>query len=132
MELGSRRVRPGDPAEYVFDPRPVQSKSFFDAAVERARAVLREAGKDGSRLEGYVWHSSRHTFASRLAMAGADPRTIQELGGWRSLATVMSTPTWRRVTGWRPSRRSCVSRTFRNFTEPPAAHQPVPAKYGAP
>jgi site-specific recombinase XerD len=30
----------------------------------------------------------RHTFASRLAMAGVDPRTIQDLGGWRSLAMV--------------------------------------------
>ena len=33
-------------------------------------------------------HALRHTFASRLAMAGVDPRTIQELGGWRSLAMV--------------------------------------------
>jgi integrase len=30
----------------------------------------------------------RHTFASRLAMAGVDPRTIQELGGWSSLEMV--------------------------------------------
>ena len=30
----------------------------------------------------------RHTFASRLAMAGVDPRTIQELGGWASLEMV--------------------------------------------
>lgn len=33
-------------------------------------------------------HVLRHTFASRLAMAGVDPRTIQDLGGWRSLAMV--------------------------------------------
>lgn len=33
-------------------------------------------------------HVLRHTFASRLAMAGVDVRTIQELGGWRSLKMV--------------------------------------------
>lgn len=27
----------------------------------------------------------RHAFASRLATASLDPRTIQELGGWASL-----------------------------------------------
>jgi integrase len=30
----------------------------------------------------------RHTFASRLAMAGVPLRAIQELGGWRSLHIV--------------------------------------------
>lgn len=129
MDLGSRRARPGDPAEYVFDPRPVQSKSFFDAAVERARATLREAGKDASRLEAYVWHSNRHTFASRLVMAGVDLRTVQELGGWRSLAMVM------KYAHLAPEHRLAAVEALvrppelsRNFTERPAAHQPTTAK----
>lgn len=29
-----------------------------------------------SRLDGFTWHGNRHTFASRLAMAGADLLTI--------------------------------------------------------
>jgi len=39
-------------------------------------------------LEGATPHVLRHTFASRLAMTGAHPRTIQELGGWSELAMV--------------------------------------------
>ena len=35
-----------------------------------------------------MWHSNRHTFASRLVMAGVDLQTVQELGSWRSLAMV--------------------------------------------
>jgi integrase len=68
--------------------RHAQSDKFFPAAVERAQAMLREAAKDTSRLDGYVWHSNRHTFASRLVMAGVDLLTVKELGGWRRLAMV--------------------------------------------
>jgi integrase len=43
---------------------------------------------EAAGLTGLSPHVLRHTFASRLAMAGVDPATIQELGGWRSLAMV--------------------------------------------
>ena len=39
-------------------------------------------------LKEVTLHVLRHTFASRLAMAGVDFRTIQDLGGWRELKIV--------------------------------------------
>lgn len=37
-------------------------------------------------LNDYTWHCNRHTFASRLAMAGVPLRTIQELMGHKTIA----------------------------------------------
>lgn len=35
------------------------------------------------------WHTLRHTFCTRLAMAGVPPKTIQELAGHASITTTM-------------------------------------------
>jgi site-specific recombinase XerD len=51
-------------------------RTAFDAACERAK------------LPDVTPHVLRHTFASRLVMRGADLRTVQELGGWKSLSMV--------------------------------------------
>ena len=109
----------------VFDPRPVHSK-FFEPAIERAQAALKEAGKDVSRLEGYAWDSNRHTFASRLVMAGVDLRTVQELGGWRSLAMVQ------KYAHLAPAHRLAAVEAlvrapelFRNLPEPSTAEPPA-------
>ena len=40
--------------------------------------------KAGVRKE-VTLHTMRHTFASRLVMAGVDLRTVMELGGWSSM-----------------------------------------------
>jgi Phage integrase family len=50
--------------------------------------MVRSVLFDSSRLDGYTWHGNRHTFASRLVMAGVDLRTVQELGGWKTLKMV--------------------------------------------
>jgi site-specific recombinase XerD len=40
-------------------------------------------------IKGFTWHCLRHTFASRLVMAGVDIRTIGELLGHKTLAMTM-------------------------------------------
>ena len=42
--------------------------------------ALAEAG-----IKNYSWHCNRHTFASRLVMAGVDPRMVAELMGHSSI-----------------------------------------------
>jgi len=53
---------------------------FTDAA--------REAG-----LLDFTWHDLRHTFASRLVMAGVDIRRVEELMGHKSITMTMRTHT---------------------------------------
>lgn len=42
-----------------------------------------------AKLEDFTWHDLRHTFASRLVMAGVDIRTVQELMGHKSITMTM-------------------------------------------
>ncbi len=46
---------------------------WFEPAVKKAK------------LRSFSWHCLRHTFASRLVMAGVDLRTVQELMGHKSI-----------------------------------------------
>jgi site-specific recombinase XerD len=69
----------------VFSGAPARPEEFFPRAVETARLALTEAGKDATQLARYTWHANRHTWASRLTMAGVDARTIMALGGWSNL-----------------------------------------------
>jgi site-specific recombinase XerD len=42
-----------------------------------------------AKIADFRWHDLRHTFASRLAMAGVSLRTLAELLGHKTLAMVM-------------------------------------------
>ena len=53
------------------------SRGWFSTALEEAK------------IHEYTWHCNRHTFASRLVMAGVDLRTVAELLGHRTLQMVM-------------------------------------------
>ena len=88
LDLATSRQRPADPKEPVFACPYREAAKFFPQTIARAQAILRRLGRDTSRLEGFTWHGLRHTFASRLVMAGVDLRSVQELGGWKTLSMV--------------------------------------------
>ncbi len=62
---------------YVFPPEKYQ---WIGQAFP---AIVNKAG-----IRDFRFHDLRHTFASRLAMAGVDTLTIKELGGWKTLGMV--------------------------------------------
>src|SRR6266851_1724308 len=67
-------------------PKPATLLRWGTGAV--ARRAQEASGQGAEQLEGYTWHGNRHTFASRLVMAGVDLRTVQQLGGWQSSGMV--------------------------------------------
>jgi site-specific recombinase XerD len=54
-------------------------------AAQGARGWFNDAVTRAELGDSYTWHCNRHTFASRLVMAGVDLRTVGELLGHRSL-----------------------------------------------
>ena len=47
--------------------------------------VMEEATKLNASLKDVTWHIFRHTYISRLVMAGVDLRTVQELAGHKDI-----------------------------------------------
>jgi len=90
LDLASQRRRPADPHELVCRGAYRTVSREFVRAVQAGQGTLRSAGREdeATRLDGVTWHALRHTFASRLVAAGVDLRTVQELGGWRTLSMV--------------------------------------------
>ena len=74
---GAKKMSKG---EYVFESERGRPYKSFRTAWDN---VLRKAG-----IEGLTFHSLRHTFGTRLGMAGTDLGTIQELMGHADLKMV--------------------------------------------
>jgi integrase len=73
----------GNGSEDVFP-----SKRKDGAALVSARGWFKPALRDAG-IKSFTWHCLRHTFASRLVMAGVDIRTVGELLGHKTLAMTM-------------------------------------------
>jgi len=82
--LAGRNVE--SPSPRVFLTRykqPLQNpKAWF-------RLVMKEAVEQNPELADVTWHTMRHTFISRLVMAGVDLRTVQELAGHKDISMTM-------------------------------------------
>lgn len=84
QKLGRRRERERDGAEasaYVCDETTNDAQRDWRRWFEKS---VRAAS-----VKNFHWHDLRHTFASRLVMAGVDIRTVQELLGHRSILMTM-------------------------------------------
>jgi integrase len=47
---------------------------------------------DEANISNFTWHCLRHTFASRLVMAGVDLRTVQQLMGHKTIQMTIRYP----------------------------------------
>lgn len=75
-ETHGRLKLPADSTLFVsWRNKPMSDpREWFGAACEEAK------------IEGVTWHTLRHTFASRLVMAGVDLKTVQDLMGHKTIA----------------------------------------------
>jgi len=81
VALSALKALPRGESDHVFlntDRQPMRSaRDWFEPAVALAR------------LRHYTWHCNRHSFASRLVMAGVDIRTVAQLLGHSTIQMTM-------------------------------------------
>lgn len=111
----------------VFPHDPRYLRRAFTKAVKKANLIP------------FRFHDLRHTFASRLAMQGANDRTIMALGGWKSpamlarYAHLSPTHLWQAVEGLTQTRTVTETVTGANAgaNEGAALKAEVIENYGA-
>lgn len=68
----------------ILRPVPVFPSAGSGESLQGSRGPFPNALEE-TKIEECAWHCNRHTFASRLVMAGVDLRTVAELLGYRTL-----------------------------------------------
>ena len=70
---------------FFWRKKPLEGSDFtLQQRENHSNEALAEA-----KIKVYSWHCNRHTFASRLVMAGVDLRTVAELMGHSSVQMTM-------------------------------------------
>lgn len=112
------RLRQEAHGEFVFPGRHGALRSSIRTAF--ARACQR------AQVHGVTWHTLRHTFASRLVLAGVDLRTVQELGGWQTIGMVQRySPLTASHKAQAVEKLAAFPNAFHNSTCAAMSHDPV-------
>lgn len=91
------RLPISDRLRAALDALPMTGTHYFptyaaggnNAATRMFTAACKAADVQLVRKEGGVsFHCLRHTGATRMLESGVDPKTVMEIGGWRSLVVM--------------------------------------------
>ena len=72
--LHQKREHDGRVCQSKYSKDLNDSRAWFDRCIQDAK------------ISNFTWHCLRHTFISRLVMAGVDLRTVQELAGHKTIS----------------------------------------------
>lgn len=103
--LTVRKTKNGDPTRHV-PLNAIALEAFHDLRrrgkgkgpvfgdtesvyIKNTREWFVPCAKKAGLEDGYTWHCNRHSFGSRLTMAGVDLRTVAQLMGHRNIQMTM-------------------------------------------
>ena len=86
VRIGTGRVALVDAPQADAAPAPYKVIRNLEGETLAGPRYWFEPALKQSKIYKFSWHCLRHTFASRLVMAGVDIRTVQELMGHKSIS----------------------------------------------